>query len=354
MEFNPGQYYQSHQKLSFIGDRGQQLLQQAKVLVIGAGGLGCPCLQYLAGCGVGTIGIADFDVIAVSNLHRQVLYNYVDVGRQKTVVAVERLSAYNPGVNFIPHQLLVDETNVLSLLQEYDVVVDCTDNFLVRYLINDACVLLDKPLVYGAIHQTEGHLTVFNYKQSATLRCLFPNENNDGIQSCADIGAYNIITGIIGSMMSNEVIKVILDHPDVLKGKLCQFDSLAVSIRQIKYQPSTTGRKKSIERFAQPIQSLEISPALLSEKIKNNETFFLLDVREEKERSLYNIGGDHFPLQALLAQTSFSFSTSDTIILYCQMGSRSLQAAKYLQSKGFYNVFSLQGGMNNWKLNLPK
>ncbi|UEG50117.1 HesA/MoeB/ThiF family protein [Ferruginibacter lapsinanis] len=355
MEFNHRQYYQSHQKLALIGDKGQQLLQRASILVIGAGGLGCPSLLYLAGAGIGTIGIVDFDLIAISNLHRQVLYTIDDVGKRKAFVAAERLSAYNAGVIFKTHDLFVDETNILSLVNEYDVIVDCTDNFQVRYLINDACVFLDKPLVYGAIHQTEGHITVFNYKQSPTLRCLFPNENNEGVQSCADIGAYNIITGIIGTMMANEGIKIILDHPDVLAGKLCQFDSLTVTTRQIKYQPSLISRKISTDRFNQLPLSIEISPTTLSEKITNNEKFYLIDVREANERKMFNIGGSHIPFQALIEQTIFPFSSSDTIIIYCEMGSRSLQAARHLLSKGFTNVFSLQGGMSRWKrTNLPK
>ncbi|MEP6597127.1 MAG: HesA/MoeB/ThiF family protein [Ginsengibacter sp.] len=343
------EYYESHQKLSFIGVQGQEQLQQAKVLVIGAGGLGCPCLQYLAGCGIGNIDIADFDTIATSNLHRQVLYNLQDVGKPKTTTAVEKLIVYNPYISIRAHQLFVDETNVLPLLENHNVIVDCTDNFQVRYLINDACVLLDKPLVYGAIHKNEGHITVFNYHQSPTLRCLFPEPGiSDNIQSCADIGAYNITTGIIGLMMANEVIKIILKHPGVLAAKLIQMDVLTGNFKQLNYQSSPDARQKSMERF-QSSATIEISPALLSEKMKKGETFSLVDVREVEERLRFNIGGIHVPLQKFLQQSITQFSLTETIIVYCQHGERSLHAAKSLQQKGFINVYSLQGGMDLWQ-----
>ena len=347
------EYYESHQKLPFIGTQGQQKLQQAKVLVIGAGGLGCPSLQYLAGCGIGHIDIVDFDTVDVSNLHRQVLYNLQDVGKPKATTAVEKLSAYNPYISLKAHRLFVDESNVLSLLQNNNIVVDCTDNFQVRYLINDACVLLDKPLVYGAIHKNEGHITVFNYHQSPTLRCLFPESDvNDNIQGCADIGAYNITTGVIGLMMANEVIKIILQHPDVLASKLIQVDVLTGNFMQIKYASCLEGRQKSIERF-QSSTSIEISPASLSQKIKESEIFSLFDVREEDERLRFNIGGTHIPLQKFFEE-SIQIPPTETIIVYCQRGERSLRAVKFLKQKGFANAFSLKGGMDLWQKLSPK
>ncbi|MES2429420.1 MAG: HesA/MoeB/ThiF family protein [Bacteroidota bacterium] len=348
MGFNFQSYYQSHLKLGFIGSEGQGKLQNAKVLVIGAGGLGCPCLQYLTTCGVGLLGIADFDTISLSNLHRQILYNPEDVGKLKTEVIKERLPRYNPGIKIQLHNGLVDISNVLSLIKEYDIIVDCTDNFQVRYLINDACVIAGKPLVYGAIYQTEGHVTVFNYQQSGNLRCLFPQENNETIQSCADIGAYNIITGIIGSMLANEVVKIILHHKDVLAGKLCQIDALTVTMKQIKYHLSPYSIQKSFNTFSASIQSLEISQSALKEKIKNNEGLFLIDVRESKEHKAFNIGGELIPLQSLLNRNSFPFSQNDTIICYCEIGIRSLKAAKYLSSLGFKHVFNLHGGVKSW------
>lgn len=246
------EYYSSHRKLPFIGEQGQVLLQQSKVLVIGAGGLGCPCLLALAGAGIGVLGIADFDAVSVSNLHRQHLYQWEDEGKKKVTVAKQRLAQYNPFINIQTHDILVYEKSVLSLVENYDVIVDCTDNFLARYLVNDACVYLHKPLVYGAIHRTEGHVTVFNYNGSATLRCLFPKDESDSTQSCADIGAYNIVTGIIGLMMANEVIKITTSHGEVLQNILLTTDVMTGSSMKLKYSLQADNLVKSKQRFETP------------------------------------------------------------------------------------------------------
>jgi sulfur-carrier protein adenylyltransferase/sulfurtransferase len=243
------EYYSSHSKLPFIGEAGQELLKQSKVLVIGAGGLGCPCMLALAGAGVGTIGIADFDVVSVSNLHRQNLYSLNDEGKKKTIVAKEKLSLYNPFIVIQTHDVLVYQKTVLPLIEGYDIIVDCTDNFLARYLINDACVYLNKPLLYGAIHKSEGHVTVFNYNGSATLRCLFPKDDNDTTQSCADIGAYNIITGMIGLMMASEAIKIITKNNEVLANTLLSFDALTGNTMKIQYKLNPESNVKSKERL---------------------------------------------------------------------------------------------------------
>jgi len=243
------EYYSSQSKLPFIGKEGQERLKQSKVLVIGAGGLGCPCLLALAGAGVGTIGIADFDVVAVSNLHRQNLYSLNDEGKKKTLVAKEKLSVYNPFIVIETHDVLVYEKTVLPLMENYEVVVDCTDNFIARYLINDACVYLSKPLVYGAIHKGEGHATVFNYKGSGTLRCLFPNDESDSTQSCADIGAYNITTGMVGLMMANEAIKLVTGNEEVLANKLWSMDAVTGQAMHLKYKLQPESILKSKERF---------------------------------------------------------------------------------------------------------
>lgn len=247
------EYYSSHSKLPFLGKQGQEQLQQSKVLVIGAGGLGCPCLLALAGAGIGVLGMADFDVVSVSNLHRQQLYVLQDEEKKKVAVAGERLSQYNPFIKIQTHDILVYEKTVLPLIENYDVIVDCTDNFLARYLINDACVYLHKPLVYGAIHRSEGHVTVFNYNGSATLRCLFPKDESDSTQSCADIGAYNIVTGTIGLLMANEVIKIITTHEEVLKNTLLSTDVMTGSTMKLKYSLQADSVAKSKQRFEAPV-----------------------------------------------------------------------------------------------------
>ncbi len=244
------EYYSSHSKLHFIGKENQAIIKQSKVLVIGAGGLGCPCLLALAGAGVGVIGIADFDYVAASNLHRQTLYSLNDTEKKKVLVAAERLSQYNPFINIVAHDIYVHPENIIDLLQQYNIVVDCTDNFIARYLINDACVYLNKPLIYGAIHQAEGQATVFNYNGSATLRCLFPKDDNDTTQNCADIGAYNITTGIIGLLMANEVIKIITKQQDVLVDTLLSIDALKGVTMKLQYKLNAESLVKSKERFA--------------------------------------------------------------------------------------------------------
>lgn len=219
------------------------------MLVIGAGGLGCPCLLALAGAGIGTLGIADFDYVAVSNLHRQNLYTVNDTGKKKSVVAKERLVQYNPFIDIDVYDVYVQQQNILELIGGYDVVVDCTDNFVARYLINDACVYLNRPLVYGAIHKAEGQVTVFNYSGSATLRCLFPKDENDTTQSCADIGAYNIITGMVGLLMANEVIKMITASDDVLSDTLLSVDSITGNMIKLKYKFNKDNIAVSKARF---------------------------------------------------------------------------------------------------------
>jgi len=338
-------YYQSHTKLGFIGTNGQQKLTNAKVLVIGAGGLGCPCLLYLAGCGVGTIGIADFDTITISNLHRQILYNYADVGQVKVAIAKDRLLQHNPFVRINVHRQMVDETNVLELIEQYDIIVDGTDNFAVRYLINDACVYLDKPLVYGAIYQTEGHVTVFNYKGSATLRCLFTEPDaQTHIPSCAEIGAYSIITNIIGVMMANEATKLVLDNPEVLTNKLATFDALTVTLQTIKYSNNLQSRVTSLNRFKQINARVDIS----AEEFLTLQpgSYHLFDVREDWERDDYNIGGKHIPLNTLSDHDFSELQKHHQLIFYCQVGTRSAAAVQLMRKIGFDNTLSLRGGLN--------
>jgi len=339
------QYYQSHSKLGFIGPDGQQKLTKARVLVIGTGGLGCPCLLNLAGCGIGIIGIADFDMVSVSNLHRQLLYGTDDVGKPKTDIAKQRLLQHNPLITINEHQLLINETNVLSLVKDYDIIVDGTDNFAVRYLINDACVYLDKPLVYGAIYQTEGHVTVFNYHNSATLRCLFPEPLAEThVPSCAEVGAYNVVTSIIGVIMANEVVKLALDHPEVLANKLVSFDALSVEMRTITYREDPASREISIKRFTTNAMATDI--AVDEFLTLDPDSYQLIDVREDWEHDEFNIGGVQIALAKFKRYDFSGYSKSDKLILYCLQGLRSQSAAQFLRENGFTNAVSLRGGLN--------
>lgn len=346
-------YYQSHTQLKFIGNEGQEKLSQAKVLVIGAGGLGCPCLLHLAACGVGVIGIADFDTVSLSNLHRQTLYTFNDVGKSKVKTASQTLLAHNPQIQVKEHDFLVDETNVLQLIQDYDVIVDGTDNFLVRYLINDACVFLNKPLVYGAIYKTEGQVTVFNYQNSPTLRCLFPEPPPENpIQSCAEIGAYNITTGIIGTMMAGEVVKIILKSDAVFTGKLIYADVLEGKITRLSFTENPGSRTISINRFSKTQQPIAIAPKDFQAKFQH-KNFRLIDVRKDDDHEGFNIGGINIPLSKISRFPPDTFSTDDTLIFYCQQGIRSHQAAEFFRQAGFPNAFSLQGGLSAYKNQLP-
>ncbi len=339
-------YYSSHSKLSFMDEQAQDRLCETSVLVIGAGGLGCPCLLALAGAGIGTIGIADFDTVSISNIHRQPLYTVEDAGKMKTTVAAERLRRYNPFIEVHEHPVAVNESNCIGLLKGYDVIVDGTDNFYSRYLLNDASAWLKKPLVYGAIHQGEGQVTVFNHHGSPTLRCLFPNDEHTMIASCSDIGAYNICTAVIGNLLASEVIKVILQLPGILAGTLLQYDIVDSSMHKIRYLKSEQGYNDSIARFVTHGQR-EISPGELLQKKKNSH-IILIDVRTPDEHDQQNIGGTNIPLTALLHQNSFPFSTGDEIVLYCETGSRSLDAVLFLRQKGFKKSFSLSGGLRQF------
>jgi len=341
-------YYKSHIKLDFIADAGQHKLQAAKVLVIGAGGLGCPCLTVLAACGIANIGLADGDIVSSSNIQRQTLFNYCDIGKAKTTAAINSLRLRNPYLMYHEHRLFADEKNILSLIEPYDIVVDATDNFNTRYLINDACVVTGKPLVYGAIHQTEGHLTVFNYLGSPTLRCLFPEQGaEEDIPSCADTGAYMITTTMIGNMMAGEVIKTILKHEAVISGKLLSYDALNNKSFLTAYQSDRLSAHKSYSRFKAIQTAVELSAEDFLEKTRTLG-IELIDVRTAAERSVQHIGGKNIPLQELDLLDLSSFPSSQHFYFYCQTGTRSLQAAKRLRAKGYKNVFSLKNGITNF------
>lgn len=344
-------YYQSHQKLPFISYFGQPIITDAKVLVIGAGGLGCPCLQALAGAGVGNLAVADFDTISLSNLHRQQLYSFNDIGNQKAITAVNHLRKLNPFIEIQWHQILVDEQNILELLKPYDIIVDATDNFETRYLINDACVVLNKPLVYGAIHQTEGHFTVFNYNGSATLRCLFPEtDSQNTLQSCADIGAYNITTSLIGNFMAGEVLKIILENPEVASNKLVCIDALSATTTQFLYTQNKDNRVKSSKKFTLKSAPSVLTPLEIIARAKNQEVW-LFDVRTLSEREAFNIGGVHRFLDDFLKTNSLTFSPSSFYVFYCQKGLRSKKAVDFCKKMGAPNCFSLKNGLN-WDKNL--
>lgn len=318
-------------------------------MIVGAGGLGCPAAQYLAAAGVGTLGIADHDAVSTSNLHRQILYGPADIGKSKVAIACERLSLQNPGVNLVRHPLKVTSDNVIELIKEYDIVVDTTDNFEARYLLNDACVLNDKPLVYGAIYQYEGHVALWNDintdgSRSPNYRDLFPEANADMIPDCADGGVIPTLAGIIGCMQANEVIKYITQAGDLLSGKMLIFDALTLQSRilRVGHQTKTyiTGMVPTSQ--VQLMTVAEVKAGLAEDSLE------LVDIRTDQERDVINIGGVHFEADEI--DEHAEYLTSPRVkVLYCSSGKRSTEAVKAILKKWPQaKVFSMNGGLKAW------
>ena len=340
--------YNRHLILDKIGEAGQLKLKKAKVLVIGAGGLGCPVLQYLTAAGVGTIGVIDDDVVDQSNLQRQILYTIDDIGISKAVTATKRLSRLNPYVKFNVYQERLTKENVISLFDKYDVIVDGSDNFSTRYLTNDAAVITHKPLVYGAIFKFEGQVSVFNYKGSGSYRCLYPTAPKpEESPNCSDIGVVGVLPGIIGSLQANETIKIICEIGDVLANKLLMYDVLSMRQMILKFEKTTNAIIKNLEEDydffcgIKPIEN-EITLEVLEQ---NLEKYHLLDVREDWEREDYNIGGQHIPLDELDDRLD-EVSTIKPVVVYCESGMRSGRAITILEEELKKGTFiNLKGGV---------
>lgn len=328
-------------------EAGQQLLRQARVLIVGAGGLGCPSAQYLTSTGVGTIGIADFDIVSVSNLHRQILYTPGDVGQQKAILACQRLQAQNPDVKLVPYTEKITSANVLDIVAGFDIVVDGTDNFETRYLLNDACVICGKPLVYGAIYQFEGQVAVWNIpckdgQRSPNYRDLFPKVDASQIPNCAEGGVIPTLAGIIGCMQANEVIKYITKTGELLAGKVLIFDAQSMQSRIIKIGQVT---KTNIRRLTTTVTIPTLSAEELKARMAADATIELIDVRTEQERDAYDIGGTHIPLDELETYLPY-FASTNTKVLYCSTGKRSDEAVKLiLKQLPEADVWSLSGGV---------
>jgi adenylyltransferase/sulfurtransferase len=332
-----------------FGENAQRLLKNARVLVVGAGGLGCPAAQYLAAAGIGTLGIADFDAVSISNLHRQILYTPGDVGKKKAVVACERLQKQNPGIRVVAHDARVTSENVMELVWQYDVLVDGTDNFDTRYLLNDAAVIAGKPLVYGAIYQYEGQVAVWNIvdeneNKSPNYRDLFPKVDATQIPNCAEGGVIPTLAGIIGCMQANEVIKYITKTGELLVGKVLIFDAETFQSRIIKIgQTTNTHINRLIETVLIPTISVDDLKKDLAEG-----SVELVDVRTDNERDDFNIGGKHIPFD-LIYQSINEFDTAVKTVFYCASGKRSEEAVKIVKKRfKDANVFSLDGGLNAW------
>jgi molybdopterin/thiamine biosynthesis adenylyltransferase/rhodanese-related sulfurtransferase len=346
--------YSRQLQLPGFGPEAQQNLQDAKVLVIGAGGLGVPVLQYLAGMGIGTLGIVDGDHISLTNLHRQVLYNTEEVSQLKVDVAVRKLSQLNPTIKLQSYPKHLSPENALEIITPYDLVIDATDNFEARYLINDACVLLGKPFVYGALHQFEGQVSVFNYAGGPTYRCLYPTPPSaQEIPDCNTAGVLGVVPGLIGCLQALEAVKVITGVGESIAGSLLMFDFLQQRQYKVKLKANPENQRITSLQNSYSLDSCtsipEITTRQLQDWISSNKEFLLLDVRQPEET---NQG--HLPQARLiplpeLRERLAQISTDKPIVAVCQKGGRSLKAAEQLLAyHPSATVYSLAGGMDGW------
>jgi molybdopterin/thiamine biosynthesis adenylyltransferase/rhodanese-related sulfurtransferase len=358
--------YNRHIIIPGFGIASQQKLKEAKVLVIGSGGLGSPALLYLTAAGVGTIGIVDFDLVDDSNLQRQVLFDVREIGQPKVEAARKRLEALNPHVQIKIYNAHLNSENALDILRDYDVIADGTDNFPTRYLVNDACVLLDKPNVYASIFQFEGQVSVFNLRlkdgrRGPNYRDLYPSPPPPGlVPSCAEGGVLGVLPGIIGSMQALEVIKIITGLGEPLSGRLFLFDALQFETRTFRVSPRAdnpiSGSHPEIkalvdyEQFCgmkaveeKPIK--ELSARELYDLQVRGEKFQLIDVREPHEYQIVQIGGELIPV-GTITEHADQIRRDRKVILHCKSGARSARAIRELESKfGFENLYNLTGGI---------
>lgn len=354
--------YSRHLIMPEVALAGQLRLKAARVLIAGAGGLGAPVGLYLAAAGVGKIGLADCDRVDVSNLQRQVIFATGDVGRSKPQAARERLSGLNPGVDVAVHEHRLSAGNALDVIRSYDVVVDCTDNFAARYLISDACVLLGKPNVHGAVFRFHGQATVFSARKGPCYRCLYPVAPAPGeVPDCADAGVLGVIPGVIGSIQAAETVKLIIDKGRTLSGRLLLFDGLEMTFREVSLEknsdcpacgpnPTITELREHEETCARPAREAavpEISAVELKRNIDAGEDIVLLDVREPHEFEIANLGGVLIPVRDVEARAGELDRERATVVL-CRNGVRSAQVVAFLQRAGFEKVWNLRGGIKAW------
>ena len=361
------QRYSRHLIMPEVGMEGQLKLKAAKVLMIGAGGLGAPLGLYLAAAGVGRLGIVDFDTVDFTNLQRQITFSTTDVGRPKADAAKERLSALNPQIQFDVYKERLTSENALELFRDYDIIVDGTDNFPTRFLVNDACVILGKPNVYGSIFRFEGQATVFNYPGGPCYRCLYPEPPPPGlVPSCAEGGVLGVLPGIVGAIQAMETIKLILGTGEPLIGRLLLFDALAMHFRELKLRknpncavcgPNPTIRElidyeefcgiRGEEAPTVTVGIPEITPRDLKARLDRGDDLFILDVREPHEYQICNLNGTLIPVGDLPRRVN-ELDSSREIVAHCRSGKRSADAVAFLKQAGFKKLWNLKGGILAW------
>ena len=344
--------YSRHLLLDEIGIIGQEKLKKAKILVIGAGGLGCPILQYLTAAGIGSIGVIDDDVVDQTNLQRQILYTVDDIGKSKAKTAVEKLSKLNPYVFFKVYDEKLDNDNALDLFLEYDIIVDGSDNFPTRYLVNDACVLADKPLVFGSIFKFQGQVSVLNYEDGPTYRCLFPDPPApNAVPNCSDIGVLGVLPGIVGSLQANEVIKMVTGVGEVLRGKLLYFDALSLQQQILTFKKNNDIQVNHLEvdyEFFCGIDTHVIIEISAVELKKNFEKYQVLDVRSIEEIKEFSIDSIHIPLDKLQVRVE-ELSALKPIVVCCKSGLRSKKAIQIIkEQRDDLDLINLKNGLSTY------
>ena len=361
------QRYSRHLIMPEVGMEGQLKLKRARVMTIGTGGLGAPLGLYLAAAGVGHLGLVDFDVVDNSNLQRQVTFTTADVGKPKSEAAKARLSALNPAIDIVSYETRLTSENALELFRDYDIIVDGTDNFPTRFLVNDASVLLGKPNVYGSIFRFEGQATVFGYPGGPCYRCLYPEPPPPGlVPSCAEGGVLGVLPGIVGSIQAMETIKLILGTGEPLVGRLLLFDALAMRFRELKLKRNPDcpmcGEHRTITKLidyeefcgirgeeapAMTDGIPEITATELKRRQDRGEKLFILDVREPHEYQICNLNGKLIPLGELPRRVN-ELDSSVEMVVHCRSGKRSADAIHFLQTAGFKKLWNLKGGVLAW------
>ncbi|WP_149276914.1 HesA/MoeB/ThiF family protein [Pareuzebyella sediminis] len=338
--------------LTDFGPDAQHKLKEAKVLVIGAGGLGVPVLTYLNAMGVGTLGMVDNDRVALSNLHRQVLYNETDIGKPKVQLALKKLTAQNSETQLIAHEDFLNTANALRLIAEYDVIVDASDNFPTRYLVNDACVILEKPFIYGALYGFEGQVSVLNYQEGPTYRCLFPTmPKDDEVPNCNENGVLGVIPGIVGNLQALETVKVITGVGKPLSGELLLFNGLSNVFQKIRFSRKAENVERTVLQDSYDFEcetSIEtIDAKVFQELLDTGQSPELIDVRTEKEFARHHLKcAKNIPLSALQERQT-EIVLDKRVYFICQSGIRSKKAIEQLQ-QSFSNtsLINVSGGMN--------
>jgi molybdopterin/thiamine biosynthesis adenylyltransferase/rhodanese-related sulfurtransferase/molybdopterin converting factor small subunit len=357
--------YSRHLMIPEVGMEGQQKLKAAKVLLVGAGGLGAPLGLYLAAAGVGKIGLVDFDVVDFTNLQRQVIHSTADVGRKKLDSAAEKMQAINPHLKLVKHEVALSSENALDILKDYDLVVDGTDNFPTRYLVNDACVLLGKPNVYGSIFRFEGQATVFAYEGGPCYRCLYPEPPPPGlVPSCAEGGVLGILPGTIGLIQATEAVKLILGIGEPLVGRLLLYDALAMRFRELKLRKNpecpVCGEHRTITKLIDyqqfcgiPAQEPKVTEGEIEvkdvkAKVDRGDDFVLIDVREPHEYRIASIPGAKLVPLGQVPQHLDEFDKNADIVIHCKSGVRSAKACGIFRQAGFQHVRNMKGGILAW------